>query len=304
MKKIRILMFLIISVVMIMCLASCTSKEANTESPTNDTVESSYVEEKLLEVKYPFEITYLLKDTNGNIIKVMLYNQETKETIIQEFFYEYDYRTEKFIIYETRETVQNKANHVCQNGKDGVDGQNGLTPFIDSNGNWWIGDTDTGVAAQGPKGETGSPGKDCNCNCNESNTTITRPGDDGPNREESNPVGTIIYHDNYVKITIQKYFDHLLGPGIRFYIENESTDNLMIMTDEVVINGYSGITHSFLAQVEAGAPAIEDFIIWDSDFEKYNIETLEDMTFKFTFYGVDGSNTYWESEELYINLNK
>ncbi|MFY9422527.1 MAG: leucine-rich repeat protein, partial [Bacilli bacterium] len=32
-------------------------------------------------------------------------------------------------------------------GKDGVDGKDGLTPFIGENGNWWIGNIDTGVFA-------------------------------------------------------------------------------------------------------------------------------------------------------------
>lgn len=34
-----------------------------------------------------------------------------------------------------------------QDGQDGQDGKDGLTPFIGENGNWWIGDSDTGVAA-------------------------------------------------------------------------------------------------------------------------------------------------------------
>ena len=34
-----------------------------------------------------------------------------------------------------------------ENGKDGADGKDGLTPFIGENGNWWIGETDTGVKA-------------------------------------------------------------------------------------------------------------------------------------------------------------
>ncbi len=32
-------------------------------------------------------------------------------------------------------------------GKDGADGEDGNTPFIGENGNWWIGETDTGVKA-------------------------------------------------------------------------------------------------------------------------------------------------------------
>ena len=34
-----------------------------------------------------------------------------------------------------------------ENGKDGADGKGGLTPFIGENGNWWIGENDTGVKA-------------------------------------------------------------------------------------------------------------------------------------------------------------
>ncbi|MDR0856539.1 MAG: collagen-like protein [Clostridiales bacterium] len=48
-----------------------------------------------------------------------------------------------------------------QDGVDGTDGQpgaNGLTPYIGTNGHWWIGETDTGIAAQGATGETGAKG--------------------------------------------------------------------------------------------------------------------------------------------------
>lgn len=42
-------------------------------------------------------------------------------------------------------------------GADGSDGAPGITPHIDATtGNWFIGDIDTGVHAQGPKGEDGS----------------------------------------------------------------------------------------------------------------------------------------------------
>ncbi len=45
-------------------------------------------------------------------------------------------------------------------GADGKDGANGLTPYIGANGNWWIGDADTGTKVQGEKGEPGEAGKD------------------------------------------------------------------------------------------------------------------------------------------------
>ena len=40
-----------------------------------------------------------------------------------------------------------------------VKGDPGDTPYIGANGNWFIGDTDTGVKAQGDKGDTGAAGK-------------------------------------------------------------------------------------------------------------------------------------------------
>lgn len=44
-------------------------------------------------------------------------------------------------------------------GQDGASGKDGNTPFIGENGNWWIGDTDTGVKATGEKGEKGDTGE-------------------------------------------------------------------------------------------------------------------------------------------------
>jgi hypothetical protein len=40
-----------------------------------------------------------------------------------------------------------------QDGQDGTNGTDGITPHIDSiTGNWFIGETNTGVSAQGPAG--------------------------------------------------------------------------------------------------------------------------------------------------------
>lgn len=45
-------------------------------------------------------------------------------------------------------------------GEAGKDGEDGLTPHIGENGNWWVGNTDTGVSAKGDKGDTGARGAD------------------------------------------------------------------------------------------------------------------------------------------------
>ena len=43
-------------------------------------------------------------------------------------------------------------------GDAGKDGKDGATPHIGENGNWWVGDTDTGVSAKGQKGDPGPQG--------------------------------------------------------------------------------------------------------------------------------------------------
>ena len=45
-------------------------------------------------------------------------------------------------------------------GADGRDGKDGKTPFIGENGNWWIGEIDTGVKAAGTDGKDGINGID------------------------------------------------------------------------------------------------------------------------------------------------
>lgn len=45
-----------------------------------------------------------------------------------------------------------------QNGTNGQDGQDGLTPFINTNKNWWIGNIDTGILAEGRNGIDGAKG--------------------------------------------------------------------------------------------------------------------------------------------------
>ena len=46
-----------------------------------------------------------------------------------------------------------------KDGADGKDGTDGNTPFIGENGNWWIGDIDTGVKAAGIDGTNGVDGE-------------------------------------------------------------------------------------------------------------------------------------------------
>lgn len=45
-----------------------------------------------------------------------------------------------------------------KDGSPGADGSDGITPHVGSNGNWFIGENDTGIPATGPAGGQGLPG--------------------------------------------------------------------------------------------------------------------------------------------------
>lgn len=45
-------------------------------------------------------------------------------------------------------------------GGSGGTGKDGITPTIGENGNWYLGDEDTGKPSRGPAGQDGAPGKD------------------------------------------------------------------------------------------------------------------------------------------------
>ena len=65
--------------------------------------------------------------------------------------------------------LQEKVNSGYFDGQDGRDGANGITPTIGDNGNWYLGNTDTGKPSRGEQGipgeigatgATGQPGRD------------------------------------------------------------------------------------------------------------------------------------------------
>ncbi len=63
--------------------------------------------------------------------------------------------------------------------KGNIKGQDGKTPYIGSNGNWWIGDSDTGVKAQGAAGATtiGNDGASVLTGVGAPGTSVGKDGD-------------------------------------------------------------------------------------------------------------------------------
>lgn len=84
-----------------------------------------------------------------------------------------------------------------EQGEPGKDGVNGVTPHVGSNGNWFIGDNDTGIPATGPAGGQGLPGT---------------PGEDGV--DGYSPVRGKDYWTDADKLEIKSYVDEAILGGV------------------------------------------------------------------------------------------
>ena len=75
-------------------------------------------------------------------------------------------------------------------------GTNGETPYIGSNGNWWIGNTDTGIKAEGESGETPYIGSNGNWWIGNTDTGVKAEGTDAVSYWLNISDGNIIYNPN------------------------------------------------------------------------------------------------------------
>lgn len=76
-------------------------------------------------------------------------------------------------------------------GQDGAPGQDGITPTIGENGNWYLGDTDTGKPSRGETGPAGADGRD---------GADGQPGENGT--DGYSPTANVTQNDNGAIITI------------------------------------------------------------------------------------------------------
>lgn len=67
-------------------------------------------------------------------------------------------KIDKVTTYKIIFTDGEEFEYQITDGTDGINGVDGITPTIGENGNWFIGDTDTGKPARGEKGEKGEQG--------------------------------------------------------------------------------------------------------------------------------------------------
>ena len=115
-----------------------------------------------------------------------------------------------------------------KDGTDGATGKDGKTPFIGENGNWWIGETDTGVKAAGVDGEKGDKGD---------------PGEKGDKGDKGDPgqnggSSGYFYGTGYVPST------HLSGGAVPLYYREMHNRGGLISCTETTLRLKKGYTYN------------------------------------------------------------
>lgn len=121
------------------------------------------------------------------------------------------------------------------NGQNGQDGQDGKTPYIGENGNWWIGNADTGIKAQGSSGNDGQDGED------------GKDGNDGKDgvgikSTEINDNGELVITLSDGKVLNAGKISCIEGKdgiGIQSVVVDDNRNLIVILTDGSVINAGS-----------------------------------------------------------------
>lgn len=131
-----------------------------------------------------------------------------------------------------------------QDGKDGEDGKDGLTPYIGSNGNWWIGTTDTGIKAAGVNGADGKDGKDGKDGINGKDGADGKNGANGKDGADGVGIADIKLNENgELIVTLTDGTEKNLGKvkgengvGISGVSINENGELIVTLTDGTELN--------------------------------------------------------------------
>ena len=136
------------------------------------------------------------------------------------------------------------------------------------------------------------------------NNNIPNTNPSTPSWTESNPTGTVLYHDDYIKITLQTIEEGLLGPSIKLFIENNGIKDVLITLDEVSVDGFVTDLTGLYAEVPIGKKSCESITIWNSELEDMGISDPQCLEFRFVISDADTWDDIAVSDLISINLNK
>lgn len=152
-------------------------------------------------------------------------------------------------------------------GEAGKDGEDGLTPHIGKNGNWWLGNTDTGISAKGDKGDTGAKGADgvsptasvtqtddgaefTVTDASGTTTATIRNGTDGRDGDFSEPSSNDDFGEEYIGLLDTSNFSGAFETAIYRILNAWPGTQLIYMTEHKMPSHYNDGTETLYQTAE------------------------------------------------------
>ena len=110
--------------------------------------------------------------------------------------------------------------------------------------------------------------------------------------------GKEIYNEDGLRI-VGKYVDEnsLWGAAVLLFIENNTGRNVTVQTDDMSINGFM-VTPLFSSTVYDGKMALDDITIMQSDLEKNDIQSVDEIELKFNIFDPDTYQTIKNTDTI------
>lgn len=115
--------------------------------------------------------------------------------------------------------------------------------------------------------------------------------------------GDVVYEGNGVRIVLKGLSEDesFIGPSLVVYIENLGDKNITVQVRDVSINGFM-VDSVFSCDVVAGKRAVDTVTFMESDLEKNEITTIEEIELYFHVFESDGWDTIVDTEIIKITF--
>ena len=110
--------------------------------------------------------------------------------------------------------------------------------------------------------------------------------------------GHELYNEDGLRI-VGKYVDEksLWGSAVLLYIENNTGKNIGVQADDMSINGFM-VTPYFSSTVYDGKMALDDITIMQSDLDKNEIKSIDDIELKFHLFDANSYATIKDTDTI------
>lgn len=114
--------------------------------------------------------------------------------------------------------------------------------------------------------------------------------------------GDEVFSEKGVKIVVKGLTDEsIFGPGVLFYIENNSKKDVLITSDDVSVNGFM-VSDLLYCEVLAGKHAVDASTIMESSLEENGIEEIEEVELTLVVRDAETWKTIAESDPVRLTF--